>query len=589
MELDSQVQKKAKYWCDSPEFDKLTRQEITQLFQNQDFKELTNRFYRDLEFGTGGMRGIMGAGSYRLNVYNIRKATMALVNYLWEFHGKEATLQVAISYDSRNNSRFFAQSAAEVLAACGLKVLLTNEMRPVPMLSFMVRHYECQAGICITASHNPPAYNGFKVYWEGGGQLVPPHDKKIMSCYEQIKSYKDIPYMAFDEACKKNLITIVSEDLDLAYFQKISELRLRKSEPKDLKIVYSPLHGTGIYSVPRALKIFGFQDVHIIAEQEKPDGNFPTVASPNPEDESALALSLKLGKSLQADILLATDPDGDRVGVMVREGSEWVRFNGNQVGSLLYEYVFSSLSYHKTLPAQSLAVKTVVTTDLQKEIAHYYGASCEETLTGFKWIGDLIESYETRKKLPYRQFICGGEESYGFLTGNFVRDKDATIACVLICEMMAYYKSLGKTLTQVLDELFLRHQVYIESLFTLELPGKDGSERIKRIMDQLRSHPPLMIGQHKVDGIKDYLSGKSTRVGSDQIGDLDFPKENMIQLELPLAKISVRPSGTEPKIKVYTSVFMPVLKSQLSKIKEDAKNNLLSLEAEITKIVHSIL
>ncbi|MBP6219075.1 MAG: phospho-sugar mutase [Oligoflexales bacterium] len=594
--IDLSIRDKILYWSQAEVFDQSTRTEIQNLIDQDSVKELNDRFYKDLEFGTGGMRGLVGAGSARLNVYNIRKASLALVSYLKEQYTSTKQLIVAISYDSRIHSRHFAEYTAEVFAAYGVRTLITQEMRPVPMLSFMVRHFGCQAGVCITASHNPPAYNGFKVYWGSGGQLVPPHDLGILTQYKSIKRYEDIRTLSFAKGLEDGLIQEIGSELDNAYLKKITELSFRREEASSryqhelstFKIVYSALHGTGGFAVPKALDAFGFKQIYLEEEQAKPDGNFPTVKSPNPEDPSALERAVLLAKKINADIVLATDPDADRVGIVVREEDQWVSFNGNQMGCLFYEYIFSSLKEKKRLPEYPLAVKTVVTTDLQKKIAEFYGAFCEETLTGFKWIGGLIEAYESGEKKPYKSFVCGGEESYGFLTGTFVRDKDAVIACAMLCEMTAYYKSLGKTLSQVLDSLFLRHGVYEESLFTLELPGKNGAERIQGILKNLRARPPRSIAGQTVLQIKDYLLGKQKSGADLSLEDpLHFVKENMLQFELPQARLSIRPSGTEPKVKVYTSVFstdtvnienLPVLKKQV-------KILLASLEKAIKELV----
>jgi phosphoglucomutase len=442
-------------------------------------------------------------------------------------------------------------------------------MRPVPMLSFMVRHFKCDAGVCITASHNPAAYNGYKIYWNSGGQLTPPHDKKILDFYTALSDYGLISFQAFNEAKKAGYIVELDKELDSAYLDRVHTLSLFKGK-RDLKIVYSPLHGTGVYAVPQALSRFGFQNLTLVPEQSEPDGNFPTVASPNPEDPRALVLAMKLGASLEADLVLATDPDADRLAVVVREDGKWKVFSGNQMGALLFNYVLSLSKSQKRLPSNAFTIKTIVTSDLLKDISTYYGLPCEETLTGFKWICDRVEEYESGKLKPYREFICGAEESYGFLAGTFVRDKDAVLTSVVVSEMLSYYKSLKKNLSEVLDELFLRHGVYHESLETVNLPGKKGDEKIKEIMASLRKNPPASIGNYKIQTIKDYLLRKSKT--SNVETEISLPVSDVLQFVCNGALLTVRPSGTEPKIKLYLSLFYPpekIVQDQLKKIKQE--------------------
>ncbi len=575
MALSQDLFEKVQYWSLSESFDPETRQEVRNLVEGKHDKELTDRFYRDLEFGTGGMRGLMGAGSSRINVYNIRRATKALALYLRELYGSEP-IRVAISYDSRNNSRLYAESVAELLAANKIHSTITKTMRPVPMLSFMVRHFSCQAGVCITASHNPSGYNGFKVYWKCGGQLIPPHDAKIFAFYESLKDYSQLSFLPFNQACKESWVTEVEDELDVPYFEKLRSLSMF-SKGRDLKIVYSPLHGTGIYAVPRALRLFGFENLSIVQDQASPDGNFPTVSSPNPEDPRSLEMALKLGSSLAADILLATDPDADRLAVIVREDQEWVNFTGNQMGALLFEYTLSQLQAKKQLPKNALTIKTVVTSDLLKDISQHYGASCEETLTGFKWICKLVESYESGELKPHKQFICGAEESYGFLADTFVRDKDAILSAVIATEMLAYYRSLGKKLSGVLDQIYQRHGFYYEKLETITLPGKDGDEKIKNIMRTMRANPPKKLGQFEIESIKDYSLGiilQKHGQSFERSGSIDLPKSDVLQFICKDLILTIRPSGTEPKIKVYLS-----MRSAITKDLESAKKQ-TTLEAD---------
>ncbi len=556
--LAPRTQELASYWASAAVFDANTRQEIAHLIETKNAHELEERFYRDLEFGTGGLRGILGAGSARMNVYNVRKASCALAAYVKESFPHDKDLRIAISYDSRRFSREFAQSAAEVFAAHGITAMLTKELRPTPMLSFMVRHFKCHAGICVTASHNPPNYNGYKVYWQTGGQLVAPHDAEVIKRYLAIKSYEDIPTIPYQDGMAAKKIIEVGADFDEIYFKKVAELSLRPEGRDNFKIVYSPLHGTGGYPVTEMLKRFGFKHVLMVPEQAAPNGDFPTVKYPNPEEPEALALAVALAQKEQADLVLATDPDSDRIGIVVREKGKYLFLNGNQIGCLLVEYFLSGLKAAKRLPKDALVIKTIVTTDLQRDIAEHYGAQCDETLTGFKWICQLIEDYETGKIKPYKKYVCGGEESFGFLADSFVRDKDAVSGCAIAAEMVAYYKSQGLTLTEVLDQLFKRHGVYQESLYTVTLPGKEGAERILRMMQSLRTNPPLQIDGVPVEKLRDF-GGKQEFVVKNaalqKVNDLTLPGSNVLQFILSDGtKISARPSGTEPKIKFYVSV-----------------------------------
>ena len=593
MNLPNGILEKIEYWSKSSAFDPQTRKEVQDLFEQNNEKELTDRFYRDLSFGTGGMRGIMGAGTCRMNIYNIGKATTALGLYLKEYaKGRSEQLKVAIAYDSRNNSREFAKKSAEVLAALGIQAIITRQMRPVPMLSLMVRHFKCDAGICVTASHNPPAYNGFKVYWRTGGQLTPPHDQNIIDFYNNIKSYENLESIAYDEGVTKGLIKEVLDEVDEAYFLELESIRLQRFESHPLKIVYSPIHGTGIFAVPKALHQFGFPHVDIPPEQETPDGNFPTVSSPNPEDKEALSMALSLAQEKNADMVLATDPDTDRIACIVKEGSEYVSFNGNELCCLLTEYILSTLTKRHTLPENPLVVSTIVTTDLHKKIAEHYHAHCEQTLTGFKWICQLVEDYEQGARKPYRRFVCGGEESYGFLVGNFVRDKDAISACALAAEMVAYYKDEGLRLSQVLDKIYLRHGVYRDALHNVVLPGKQGSQRIERMMERFRSAPPAITGS-KVTKVMDFLT--QTQKVFDNGAWVEqalegLPSSNVLQFHLSDgSKISIRPSGTEPKIKFYFSMRVDAGSSQseLDAAKENCHKKLEQVTKEFVEIAEA--
>jgi phosphoglucomutase len=466
-----------------------------------------------------------------------------------------------VSFDSRNFSQEFAKAACEVFAAFDITAYVTKELRPVPMLSFMVRHFGCHGGVCVTASHNPPNYNGYKVYWQTGGQLVPPHDKKIIAKYADISDYTKIPHVAYADGLARGLIKEIGAELDDAYFAKVEKLRQRSGLPQ-IKIVYSPLHGTGGYPVTESLRRFGFTDVTLVPEQAKPDGNFPTVKSPNPEDVSALEMALALGRKMKADLVLATDPDTDRIGLAYRQGDDLVLPNGNQIACLLTEYVLSTLKEKGELGPDALVIKTIVTTEMMAAIADYYGVACEDTLTGFKWICDLIEQYETGAKKPYKRYVCGGEESYGFLRESFVRDKDGVSSCALVAEMTAYYKQQGRTLSDVLNDLYRRHGVYHEILHTETLPGAEGAHLIDSMMKNLRNRQPTKIAMTNVTKICDLENGAEyIRQGEkfSQSKTLGLPASNVLQFILEDGtKVSVRPSGTEPKIKFYLSVFEKV-------------------------------
>ncbi len=556
--MDKAIELRAKYWASNPTFDHQTHTDIQKLLDADDHRELAERFYRDLEFGTGGLRGIIGAGTNRINIYNIRKATTALALYLREVHGAKAPLKAAISYDSRHYSREFAVAAGEVFAAHGIKALVTKDLRPTPMLSFMVRHFGCAAGVCVTASHNPPEYNGYKVYWDTGAQIIAPHDQAIITKYSEITRYEDIKFLPVERARQEGLFEDIGAELDEAYFKKVAALSLRKEGRNGFKIVYTPLHGSGLYPVTEMLRRIGFEQVLVVPEQRSPDGRFPTVKYPNPEEPEALHLALELAKREQADLVLGTDPDTDRIGIIVREGSDYTFFNGNQIGCLLVDYFLSATRDAGLMPKDPLVIKTVVTTDLQADIAAEYGAVCEETLTGFKWICGLIEDYESGRLKPYRKYVCGGEESYGFLADSFVRDKDAVSAACIASEMVAYYKSRGLTCSQVLDRIFQKHGLYQESLFTITMPGMDGANAIKRMMNGLRQNPPSSIDGIAVERLRDFATSEELALRSgrfNSLGKLTLPKSDVLQFILvDGTKVSVRPSGTEPKIKFYISV-----------------------------------
>jgi len=491
---------------------------------------------------------------------------------------------VALSYDSRKYSLEFARAAAEVLAGHGIQALITQELRPVPILSFMVRLYGCHAGICVTASHNPPEYNGFKVYWQTGGQIVPPHDEKVMNEYSLIHDYEKIPRIPFHEGLAAGVIKEVGSELDEEYFNRLKKWHLSKNIGDNIRIVYTPLHGTGLFPVVESLKRMGFTDVHVVPEQRDPDSQFSTVNSPNPENPAALEKARNLAYKVNADLILATDPDCDRIGLEIRTGDRYFRPNGNQIGTLLNHYVLEKLSELGLLPERALVVKTIVTTDLQNDIAQEFGAECEETLTGFKWICQLIEDYESGVLKPHRRFVCGGEESYGFLADTFVRDKDGVIACCIAAQMVLDQKVKGTDAERDLDKMFRKHGVYYETLKDLNLPGKDGSESIQKMMAKLRKDPPLELDGIPVTRMKDYQTSQQFQLRGRQwelSGDLRLPSSNVLQFILADGtKVTVRPSGTEPKIKFYVSVknVNAIGVVDLSQIKSECEHRAIRIE-----------
>lgn len=543
--MEKSIQKKIDIWL-SDDYDQKTRNETVRL-QKEDPEALQDAFYRDLSFGTGGLRGIMGVGTNRMNRYTVGTATQGLANYLKKVW-KDEPISVVISYDSRLNSREFAHVAAEVLSANHIRVFLFDNVRPTPVLSFAVRHLHCQAGIMITASHNPKEYNGYKVYWQDGGQLVPPHDENVIKEAGKITSVKMVNWKARPE-----LIAEVDPRTDEAYLERVCALGIQpdtETSAGKIKIVYTPLHGTGITMVPEALRRFGFSKVTVVPEQAQPDGNFPTVKSPNPEEKTALEMALALARKQKADLVLATDPDSDRVGIAVRDAKgEMQLLNGNQTGSLLCYYLLSQYQAAGKLNEDCMVVKTIVTTDLIRRIALDYNVACEEVLTGFKYIAEKI-----REKEGSKTFLFGGEESYGYLIGDFVRDKDAVSACCLIAEMAAYYLKRGKRLTDVLYELHRRYGYFREKLYSATETGKEGVAKIRKTMENLRHNPPKTLGGKAVMIMNDYKSGRSFSFRHDRNDRIDLPCSDVLQFIMTdNSKVTVRPSGTEPKIKYYFS------------------------------------
>lgn len=544
--IDQNILDKAKTWLEGS-YDEETKQAVRDMMSRNP-QELTEAFYRDLEFGTGGLRGIMGAGSNRMNKYTVGMATQGFSNYLKANFPDKKQISVVISYDSRNNSRFFAQVTADVFSSNGIKVYLFDDLRPTPELSFAIRHLKCQGGIMITASHNPKEYNGYKAYWEDGGQLISPHDKNVIAEVKKIAGIEDIDFSG-----NPDLIETIGEEVDKVYLAKIKALSLSPEivqRQKNFNIVYTPLHGTGIKLVPHSLENFGFVNIHVVEEQAIPDGNFPTVISPNPEEPAALELAIQKAKAIGADLVMATDPDGDRVGIAVRNGEDFVLLNGNQAASLLINYLLTKWAENGKLIGNEFIVKTIVTSELLFDLADKYKVQHFDVLTGFKYIADIIKRFEGEKT-----FIGGGEESYGYLVGDFVRDKDATISCSMIAETAAWAADRGTNLYEVLKDLYMEFGFYKEKLVSVVRKGKAGAEEIKKMMDDFRAHPPKTLGGSKVVRIKDYLTSIDHDLTSDKKETIDLPKSNVLQFFTENgSKISVRPSGTEPKIKFYFGI-----------------------------------
>ena len=545
--MDKYIEERVALWLND-DYDADTKAKIREYQQNNP-DELTEAFYRDLEFGTGGLRGIMGVGTNRMNKYTVGAATQGLANYLkQQFPNQE--ISVAIAFDSRNNSAYFADITADVLSANGITCHLFPELRPTPVLSFAVRYLHCQSGVMVTASHNPKEYNGYKVYWNDGGQLVPPHDKNVIAEVNKIKSLHDTKWQR-----NPDKVHIIDSSLDEAYLKLVHGLSLHPeaiAAQKQLKIIYTPLHGTGITMVPKALKMYGFENISIVKEQAVSDGNFPTVKSPNPEEKSALIMSIAQAEAEKADLVLATDPDADRVGIAVRNlKGEMILLNGNMTGSLLVHYLLSQWKALNKLDGKQFVVKTIVTTELIKRMADAYQVPCYDVLTGFKYIAEKIKENEGKAS-----FIGGGEESYGYLAGDFVRDKDAVIACCLIAEMTAFYANQGKSLYQMLLEIYHEYGFYKEDLLSLTKQGKSGAEEIAAMMVNYRNNPPKEIGGQKVVLMKDIQAGIAYHLDKGTQEPIALLKSNVLQFfTADGSKITVRPSGTEPKIKFYFGVI----------------------------------
>ena len=571
-----EIYRKYEQWCNNPVFDEETRNELKLISGNEE--EIKDRFYKDLEFGTAGLRGVIGNGTNRMNKYTVTKATQGLANFILKEGGENKG--VVISFDSRNMSPEFSKETALCLNANGIKTYIFDALRPVPELSFAVRELECIAGVMITASHNPPEYNGYKVYWDDGAQIVAPKDKEIIDEVKKVTDYADVKTMDMDEASKKGLYNVIGKAIDKRYIEEIKKQILNpeviKEVEKDLKIVYTPLHGAGNVPVQTVLSELGFTRVYVVPEQELPNGNFPTVDYPNPEDPKAFKLALKLANKMDADVVLATDPDSDRLGVYAKDSKtgEYVSFTGNMSALLIAEYVLSQKKEKGLLPKNGAIVTTIVSSNLTKAIAKEYNSECIETLTGFKYIGEQIRNFE---KTHSHEYLFGFEESYGCLVGTHARDKDGITAVMMLCEAADFYKKQGLTLWDQMIKIYEKYGFYKEGGATITLKGADGAEKMKEMLDEIRKNPPTKLGDNKVIETRDYLLGKVENLVTGEKGKTTLPKSNVLYYELDNdAWCCVRPSGTEPKIKFYMGVKGTSL--------EDANKKLQKLSKAVTEL-----
>lgn len=566
--MDENVKKNYEYWCTSPIFDDATKSELKSLEGNED--EIFDRFYRELEFGTGGLRGVIGAGTNRMNFYTVGKATQGLANFINKQGA--AAKGVAIAFDSRRMSPEFADTAACVLAANGIKAYIFDSLRPTPELSFALRTLGCTAGIVVTASHNPPEYNGYKVYWEDGAQITAPKDAQIIGEVNAIKDYAEIKKMTTEEAKAAGLYEVIGKEIDDKYMEALKKLVLHpeaiKQMASSLKIVYTPLHGTGNVPVRRVLKELGFEQVTVVQEQELPDGNFPTVSYPNPEDKKAFALALDLAKKVDADLVLATDPDADRLGVYAKDTKtgEYKVFTGNMSGMLICEYEMSQKKALGILPDNGALVTTIVSSNMAQAVAKEYGMKFIECLTGFKYIGEQIKFFE---QTGSNEYVFGFEESYGCLVGTHARDKDAVVAVMALCEAAAYYKTQGITLWDQMLNIYNKYGYYKEDLFTMTFKGADGAKKMQDMMDAYRKNTPKQVGAYKVLRLRDYKNDVITDLATGETTPTGLPKSNVLYFELENdAWFCVRPSGTEPKIKFYAGIKGTSLEDSSKKLDE---------------------
>ena len=574
--LIEDVKKKAQVWLDG-NYDEATKDAVRAMLENSDSTDLVESFYKDLEFGTGGLRGIMGVGTNRMNIYTVGSATQGLSNYLKkEFAGQQ--ISVVVGHDSRNNSRLFAESAADIFSANGIKVYLFESLRPTPEISFAIRHLGCQSGIVITASHNPKEYNGYKAYWSDGAQVIAPHDHNIINEVNKIKSVDDIKFEG-----NKELIQIIGEDVDSVYLEEISKLTLSPESikrNKDMKIVYTPIHGTGITVIPRALKMYGFENIIDVPEQNVISGDFPTVISPNPEEPAALQMAVDKAKEVGADIVMASDPDADRVGIAVKnDKGEWILVNGNQTAMMLVYYLVKRWSELGKITGKEYLVKTIVTTELIATMAKKFNVPYFDCYTGFKWIAAIIREQEGKMK-----YIGGGEESYGFLCQDFVRDKDAVSACTMIAEVAAWAKDNGKTVYELIQDIYLEFGFSKEKGISVVKKGKSGAEEIKQMMAGFRVAPPKELAGSQVVVIKDYSTLRMIDVLAGKTETLEMPESsNVLQyFTADGTKVSVRPSGTEPKIKFYIEVKLPIAsRADYDAVNAAAEEKVLAVKASL--------
>ena len=567
---------------ENPYFDENTKAELKEI--QQDEKEIKERFYKELEFGTAGLRGIIGAGTNRMNIYTVRKTTQGLANYIAAVNGQAKG--VAIAYDSRRMSPEFAKEAALCLAANGVKAYIFETLRPTPELSFAVRELGCIAGINITASHNPPEYNGYKVYWEDGAQITPPHDSGIMAEVQKVVNYNEVKTMDEEAAKAAGLFAVIGKEIDDAYMEALKSQVIHadaiKAMAKELKIVYSPLHGTGNIPARRVLKELGFENVYVVKEQELPDGEFPTVSYPNPEADEAFELGLKLAKEVDADLVLATDPDADRLGVRVKDSKtgEYHTLTGNMSGCLLADYELGQKKeVYGKLPEDGAVISTIVTTNMAAAIAKHYGVEFIEVLTGFKYIGQQILGFETKGKGSY---LFGFEESYGCLIGTHARDKDAIVATMALCEAAAYYKTKGMTLWDAMVAMYEKYGYYKDDIQSITLKGIEGLEKIQTILENLRKNPPTEIGTYKVLSARDYKADTVVNMETKEVTDTGLPSSNVLYYDLnDDAWVCVRPSGTEPKIKIYYGIKGTSL--------QDADEKSAALGADVKKLIDAMM
>lgn len=574
--LDPEVQKRVDEWLNG-NYDNNTKTVIKEKLNNEQYDDLTDSFYKDLEFGTGGIRGIMGVGPNRVNKYTFGMATQGLSNFLKKTFPDES-IKVAIAHDCRNNSETLAQLVADVFSANDIHVYLFDGLRPTPELSFAIRELGCQGGVMLTASHNPREYNGYKAYGADGGQYVAPYDQKVL---EEVQDIESIDEIKFDRV-EQNIETI-GNDIDERYLEEITKLSVSKEairRQKDLSIVFSPIHGTAGVLVPPALERYGFENVNLVEEQMIYDGDFPTVEYPNPEEEEAMSLALEKARDINAELVMATDPDADRVGIAVKntEG-EWTLLNGNQTGTLIINYMLNAWKEADKITGNEYIVKTIVTSYLIDRIAKYYGVECYNTLTGFKYIGELMTELEGKK-----QFIAGGEESYGYLIGEHVRDKDAVVSAAIIAEMAAYYKDKGSSLYEALIDMYIKHGYFREKLVSVYKKGREGAQEIQQMMKNYRSNPPSELGGSKVEVIKDYKTKEEKNIKTGETSPIDLPVSNVLQfITGDETIVTVRPSGTEPKIKFYCSVNTSL------QSRKDFENVTQRLEDKISTVIHELV